>query len=133
MNEYFSYKKVDEHKQELSMKLEQALVWKDSRITVNKSHSLWKSGEQWMRLKGKFIEDCLWTPKVYYHGISDFSTFNPTPTMKTGSPFEYFLNSTGEIVMWLHESKFSLSCSMDFTWYPVDNQVYNLSFANAYH
>ena len=76
-----------------------------------------------MNIKGKFVEDCLWTPRVIYYGISDFSTFNPTPTMKTGSPFEYLMSSTGEISMWLHESKFTLSCSMDFTWYPMDNQV----------
>ena len=92
---------------------------------MNKSHPLWKASS-WIKLKGKFVEDCIWSPKIYYHGISDFSTFNPTPTMPTGSPYEYFFYQTGEqglLSLWMHESKFTVSCSMDFTWYPVDNQV----------
>ena len=115
--------KVDEHKQEISLKLEQVLIWNDSRIIVNKSHRFWKDGETYLTLTGKFVEDCIWTPNIFYNGVSDFSTFHPTPTMKTGSPFQYFVKNTGEITMWMHESKFSLSCSMDFTWYPLDNQV----------
>ena len=113
---------MDEHKQEISIKLEQVLTWTDTRITVNKNNSLWATAP-WVKLKGKFVEDCIWSPKIYYVGITDFSTFNPTPTRPTGSPYEYFFNKTGELQLWMHESLFTVSCSMDFTWYPVDTQV----------
>ena len=110
------------------------LTWTDTRITINKNSSLWEA-TTWMELKGKFVEDCIWSPKIYYHGISDFSTFNPTPSTPTGSPYVYFFYQTEEnlekvqVSLWMRESKFTISCSMDFTWYPVDTQVWNIHFA----
>ena len=121
-----NFDQVDEQNQEISMKIENLVSWTDSRITLNESHSFWRTKINtiwWLKLPGKFVDDCLWTPESYYHRITDFSTFNPTSTKETGSPFEHYLNHPGELISWMRESKFTLSCSMDFDFYPMDNQV----------
>ena len=76
-----------------------------------------------MKLQGKFVEDCLWTPTMYYAGVDEITSYSPTPTRKIGSPFSYYLNNTGELISWMHVSKLSLSCGMDFSLYPFDIQV----------
>ena len=105
------------------MKVEETLFWNEPRITINTSHPYWETKNLMMKLKGKFVEDCLWVPSIYYTGVDETHSFNPTPTKNKGSPFKYYLNNTGELVAWMLVSKLGLSCSMDFTWYPFDIQV----------
>ena len=46
--------------------------WKDPRIEVNTSHPYWKGRgnerRKSVRLNGKFVEECLWTPQVQFFG-----------------------------------------------------------------
>ena len=105
------------------MTIEQMLQWKEPRITLNDSHSFWAMKTPVMTLQGKFVEDCLWTPKMYYISVDKISFFNPTPTEAVGSPISYHLNYTRSLTSWFHISKLTLSCGMDFTWYPFDLQV----------
>ena len=118
-----TYKKVDEHKQEIVMKVEDSLLWKEPRITINKNHSYWELKHPTLKLRGKFVEDCLWTPSLYYTGVDEISSFSPTPTKNKGSPFKYYLKNNGELVMWMQVSTLGLSCAMKFVWYPFDIQV----------
>ena len=115
--------KVNERKQEIVMTIEQMLQWKEPRITLNNSHSFWGMKNAVMTIKGKFVEDCLWTPKMYYISVDKISFNNPTPTSAIGSPISYHLNHTKSLTSWLHISKLTLSCGMDFTLYPFDLQV----------
>ena len=105
------------------MTIEQMLRWKEPRITLNKSHSFWAMKNPIMPLQGKFVQECLWTPKMYYISVDKISFNNPTPTEAVGSPISYHLNHTKSLTSWFHISKLTLSCGMDFTWYPFDLQV----------
>ena len=105
------------------MTIEQMLQWKEPRITLNESHPFWLMENPIMTLKGKFVEDCLWTPNMYYISADKISFHNPTPTQAVGSPVSYHLNYTRSITSWFHISKLTLSCGMDFSWYPFDLQV----------
>ena len=114
------------------MTMEQMLQWKEPRITLNDSHSFWAMKNPVMTLQGKFVEDCLWTPKMYYISVDKISFFNPTPTEAVGSPISYHLNYTRSLTSWFHISKLTLSCGMDFTWYPFDLQVKNLDIRDNF-
>ena len=48
------------------MKVEETLFWNEPRITINTSHPYWETKNPMMKLKGKFVEDCLWVPSIYY-------------------------------------------------------------------
>ena len=112
------------------MKLEEILSWKETRITLNNSHQFWAQTNPLMEIKGKFVEDCLWFPYMYYAGADEIISYSPTPTSVKGAPFQYFLNYTGEVVAWMHLSQLTLSCAMEFTWYPFDIQVNEYCFSN---
>ena len=103
--------------------IEQMLQWKEPRIKLNESHSFWMMENPIMALQGKFVEDCLWTPNMYYISVDKISFHNPTPTQAIGSPISFHLNYTRSITSWFHISKLTLSCGMDFSWYPFDLQV----------
>ena len=105
------------------MKVEDISFWKEPRITINRSHPYWEMKHPMMKLQGRFVEDCLWTPSMYYTGVDEINSFSPTPTKNKGSPFKYHLKDTGELMAWMLVSKLSLSCAMDFAWYPFDIQV----------
>ena len=107
------------------MTLERMLQWNEPRIKFNVSHSFWAMASPMMTLQGQFVEDCLWTPKMYYISVDKISFYNPTPTSAVGSPISYHLNDNRSIISWFHVSKLTLSCGMDFTWYPFDLQVRN--------
>ena len=110
------------------MTVEQMLQWKEPRINFNNSHSFWAMKNPIMTLQGKFVEDCLWTPKIYYAGVDKITAYNPTPTDITGAPLLYYLNNTGDNTEMMSTTlvlKLSLSCGMDFSWYPFDLQVRN--------
>ena len=106
------------------MTIEQMLQWKEPRITLNESHSFWSMKNPIMTLQGQFVKDCLWIPKMYYISVDKISFNNPTPTEAVGSPISYHLNHTRSITSWFHISKLTLSCGMDFSWYPFDIQVF---------
>ena len=99
------------------------LQWKEPRITLNESHPFWSMENPIMTLQGKFVQDCLWTPNMYFISVDKISFHNPTPTQAIGSPISYHLNYTRSITSWFHISKLTLSCGMDFSWYPFDLQV----------
>ena len=107
------------------MTLERMLQWNEPRIKFNVSHSFWAMASPMMTLQGQFVEDCLWTPKMYYISVDKISFYNPTPTSAVGSPISYHLYNTGSIMSWFHVSKLTLSCGMDLSWYPFDLQVRN--------
>ena len=109
------------------MTIEQMLQWKEPRITLNESHSFWSMTNPIMTLQGQFVKDCLWIPKMYYISVDKISFNNPTPTEAVGSPISYHLNHTRSITSWFHISKLTLSCGMDFSWYPFDIQVFTKS------
>ena len=109
------------------MTIEQMLQWKEPRITLNESHSFWSMKNPIMTLQGQFVKDCLWIPKMYYISVDKISFNNPTPTEAVGSPISYHLNHTRSITSWFHISKLTLSCGMDFSWYPFDIQVFTKS------
>ena len=115
--------KVNERKQEIVMTIEQMLQWKEPRITLNDSHSFWAMKNPIMTIQGRYVEECLWTPKMYYISVDKISFNNPTPTAAVGSPISYHLNHTRSLTSWFHISKLTLSCGMDFTLYPFDLQV----------
>ena len=108
------------------MTIEQMLQWKEPRISLNESHSFWSMKNPIMTLQGQFVKDCLWIPKMYYISVDKISFNNPTPTEAIGSPISYHLNHTRSITSWFHISKLTLSCGMDFSWYPFDLQVYTV-------
>ena len=108
------------------MTIEQMLQWKEPRISLNESHSFWSMKNPIMTLQGQFVKDCLWIPKMYYISVDKISFNNPTPTEAIGSPISYHLNHTRSITSWFHISKLTLSCGMDFSWYPFDIQVFTV-------
>ena len=114
---------MNDHKQEIVMKIEQLLTWKEPRITLKDSHPFWTTRNPIMEIQGKFVEECLWTARMHYVSVDKMFIYNPTPTTNIGTPIHIYLNHTGEFVSWLKNSKLSLSCSMDFTRYPFDRQV----------
>ena len=114
---------MNDHKQEIIMKIEQLLSWKEPRITMNDSHPFWSTRNPIMEIQGQFVEDCLWTPRMHYVSVDKMFIYNPTPTASIGTPIHIYLNHTGKFISWLKNSKLSLSCSMDFTRYPFDRQV----------
>ena len=118
---------MNEHKQEIVMKLEQLLMWKEPRIVMNESDPFWAIKKSSMALQGKFVEDCLWTPKLYFTGVDKITSYNPTPTNIAGSPLFYYLYYAGDLVSWLGVSKLTMSCGMEFSWYPFDLQVIRLT------
>ena len=115
--------KASEKKQEIVMTIEQMLQWNEPRISLNDSHAFWGMGNPIMTIQGKFVQDCLWTPKMYYISVDKISFNNPTPTAAVGSPISYHLNYTKSLTSWFHISKLTLSCGMDFSLYPFDIQV----------
>ena len=119
--------KVNEHKEEIVVKLEQILKWIEPRIAMTGSDPFWAMKTSTMALQGKFVEDCLWTPKLYYSGVDKITSYNPTATQITGTPLFYYLYYTGELISWLGVSKLTMSCGMDFSWYPFDLQVMNIN------
>ena len=115
------------------MTIEQMLQWKEPRITLNESHPFWSMENPIMTLQGKFVQDCLWTPNMYFISVDKISFHNPTPTQAIGSPISYHLNYTRSITSWFHISKLTLSCGMDFFWYPFDSQVSDTNFCFCFH
>ena len=114
---------MNEVKQEISMKIEQLLIWYDPGIVVNSSHPFWNSGKMYLKLDGKFVQNCMWNPDIYFVSVGNIESYSPSPTIKVGSPHNVFVNEFGIITSWLQVSKLTLSCGMDFSYYPFDKQV----------
>ena len=110
------------------MKLEQLLIWYDPGILVNSSHPFWGSGKLYLKLDGEFVVNCMWNPDIYFVSVDNIDSYSPSPTTKVGSPRNVFLNEFGLITEWLQVSKLTLSCAMDFSYYPFDKQVSNHNF-----
>ena len=121
---------VDDIKQEIGIKIEQTRVWDEPRIKVNKTHPFWTSGNTYLKLDGKFSEECLWNPDIYYLNVHNIDLYNPSPTVRIGSPINIFVDEWGNILSWLQTSKLTLSCGMDFSYFPFDKQVKNSKLIN---
>ena len=109
------------------MKIEQLLIWYDPGIIVNSSDPFWSSGKMYLKLDGKFVQNCIWDPDIYFVSVDNIESYSPSPTAKVASPQHIFLNEFGIITSWLQVSKLTLSCGMEFTYYPFDKQVHACS------
>ena len=98
--------------------------WTDLGIVQNNSHPFWIDQKQEkVKLDGAYIEECMWTPKFRYVGVGKISSWMPSPTQPTGPPYEIYLTRAGIIEMVAYTFHLTLSCLMDFTYYPFDSQV----------
>ena len=98
--------------------------WKDPRIEINQSHSFWnKQNNDAISLNGKFVDDCLWTPKLTFYGLDSLSSWKPSAELSEGSPLSFYLYSNGLVAETLEKIKLSIDCDMDFEHYPFDVQV----------
>ena len=107
------------------MKIEQLLIWYDPGIIVNSTHPFWSSGKMYLKLDGEFVQNCIWNPDIYFVSVDNIESYSPSPTAKIASPQHVFLNEFGIITSWLQVSKLTLSCGMEFTYYPFDKQVHD--------
>ena len=62
---------INEEHQTITLKVSQMAWWTDERIKINSSHFFWDDNNQkkGISLKGKFVQDCLWTPKLSLWGF----------------------------------------------------------------
>ena len=99
--------------------------WKDERIKINNSHLLWnhQNRQKAISLDGKFVDNCLWTPKLTIYGLDELETWTPSAKDTEGSPLAFHLFYNGLVVETLESVKILIECSMHFEHYPFDVQV----------
>ena len=101
--------------------------WSDPRISLNKTHPYWKNKDhqrQSIRLNNDFVEECLWTPKLQFFGISKMALWNPSPTSAANSKKQIYLASNGVVRIFSFNLKLTTTCDMNFDTFPFDRQVY---------
>ena len=110
--------------------------WEEPRIHVNRTHHYWRGnsngkcssnggrerGKCTIRLSGRFVEHCLWTPKLSFLGAVEDSFATSTSDM------EPYLNSgrghhPPMIVLSSLQMKITITCNMRFENFPFDSQV----------
>ena len=109
--------------QTFTVVLSQIVSWEEERLTINKNNSFWKAHKSNLRLMGKFVEECMWTPQMKFLNVYEMKNYNPTPTSEKGSPLEFYLLKNKTIWSYLSHSKLTFSCGMDFSNFPFDIQV----------
>ena len=115
--------KVDEANQRISVDIHQLYSWKDNRVNITLEHNFWKGGVESLNLDGEFVKRCLWTPGLQFKDLNDLDIIRPTPTSSNGSPVQVVLEANGYIHVVLRNVHITVSCYMDFNWYPFDQQV----------
>ena len=105
--------------------MSQMAWWKDTRIDIQSSHSFWShdNEEKGISLGGKFVHECLWSPKLTIYGLDELQTWKPSAEHAGGSPFSFHLFSNGLVVEALEDVKVLIECGMTFEHYPFDVQV----------
>ena len=93
------------------------------RTIINENNSFWKANKSYASIMGKFVEDCMWTPKMAFLNVNEMKNHNPTPTSANGSPLEFFILKNGTMSSYLRNAKITFSCGMDFSHFPFDIQV----------
>lgn len=114
---------MDDENEQISISLDQIQFWQDDRIRINKSHSFWSNELDVINLSGEFVEDCLWTPKLHIKNLNHISVIKPTPTSSNGSPMKVLLGKSGTVQVESRHLQITVSCYMDFSEYPFDQQV----------
>ena len=104
--------------------------WTDERIKINSSHFFWDTNnhKKGISLKGKFVQDCLWTPKLSLWGLDELATWKPSAESSEGSPLSFHLFSNGLVAETMENVRLLIECGMKFDYYPFDVQVYFFIF-----
>ena len=101
------------------------MQWDDERLIINKSNSYWKANKSYAQIGGKFVEECIWTPKMMFLNLNAMASPNPTPNSINGPPLSFFLFRHGTIMSYRRNAKLTFSCGMEFSNFPFDIQVNN--------
>ena len=123
---YYNYSfQINEKHQTISFKLTQMAWWKDDRIKIDNSHLLWnhQNRQNAISLNGRFVHNCLWTPKLTIYGLDELETWTPSAQDTEGSPLAFHLFNNGLVVETLENVKILIECGMHFEHYPFDVQV----------
>ena len=121
----------NDKRQRIVIALDHHYSWKEPRITINQGHAFWSNGNDdnniTLKLSGKYVEQCLWTPDLVFINTRHVDVFNPTPTKVDGSPNRYSLDQEGNVYVWMRDAEVTVSCTLNFAKYPFDNQAGFLS------
>ena len=123
----YIFQQVDDKRQRIVIALDHHYSWKEPRLTINQSHSFWSNGNNKnhinLKLNGKYVEQCLWTPDLVFINTRHVDVFNPTPTKVDGSPNRYSLDDEGNVYVWMRDAEVTVSCTLNFAKYPFDKQA----------
>ena len=117
--------KVNDEQQTITIVIDQVGQWDDERLIINKSNSYWKANKSYAQIGGKFVEECIWTPKMMFLNLNAMASPNPTPNSINGPPLSFFLFRHGTIMSYRRNAKLTFSCGMEFSNFPFDIQVNN--------
>ena len=123
----YIFPQVNDKRQRIVIALDHHYSWKEPRITINQGHAFWSNGNDdndiTLKLSGKYVEQCLWTPDLVFINTRHVDVFNPTPTKVDGSPNRYSLDQDGNVYVWMRDAEVTVSCTLNFAKYPFDKQV----------
>ena len=123
----YIFPQVNDKRQRIVIALDHHYSWKEPRITINQGHAFWSNGNYdndiTLKLSGKYVEQCLWTPDLVFINTRHVDVFNPTPTKVDGSPNRYTLDQEGNVYVWMRDAEVTVSCTLNFAKYPFDKQV----------
>ena len=127
----YIFPQVNDKRQRIVIALDHHYSWKEPRITINQSHAFWSNSNDdnniTLKLSGKYVEQCLWTPDLVFINTRHVDVFNPTPTKVDGSPNRYSLDQEGNVYVWMRDAEVTVSCTLNFAKYPFDKQACFLS------
>ena len=99
--------------------------WRENRIQIDENHTFWNSGADHVKLDGKFVDLCLWTPNLQFRDLNAIENVRPSPSSSNSPPIQVILGLRGIIQVILRNVHLTVSCYMDFNGYPFDQQVRN--------
>ena len=119
----FNYDQVNDEQQTITIVIDQVIQWDDKRLVINNSNSYWKADKSYVQIGGKFVEECMWTPKMMFLNLNAMASPNPSANSVSGPPLSIYLFRSGTIMSYRRNAKLTFSCGMEFSNFPFDIQV----------
>ena len=118
----FNYDQVNDEQQTITIVIDQVVEWDDKRLIINNSNSYWKADKSYVQIGGKYVEECIWTPKMMFLNLNAMASPNPSANSVNG-PLSIYLFRSGTIMSYRRNAKLTFSCGMEFSNFPFDIQV----------